>query len=87
MGKLDINQVIRDLANEVFSDDNFEIEDFDWRHVYISRNNEEYTIRTWNITESEIAWTLFKMIDHGDGTGHGEEQKEGLFKIKKTKAI
>lgn len=85
MKKLDINQVIKELACEVFSDDNFTIDDFDWDRVWITRNNEEYTIRTWDITESEIDWTLFRMVDNGDGTGHGEEEKVGLFEINYSK--
>ncbi|NRF95558.1 hypothetical protein HQN89_32485 [Paenibacillus frigoriresistens] len=79
--KSEIPQAVRSLAIEVFSDDNFEIEDFDLDRVYISRNNEEYTIRTWDFTRTAVRWTLFKTINHDDGSGHGEEQKEGLFKI------
>ncbi|MFP3391794.1 hypothetical protein [Brevibacillus sp. SIMBA_040] len=76
---MEIPMAVRSLAIEVFGDENFEIEDFDLDRVWITRNEEEYTIRTWDFTESRVRWTLFKMIDNGDGTGHGEELKEGLF--------
>ncbi|MCM3471016.1 hypothetical protein [Brevibacillus borstelensis] len=77
--KMEIPKAVKNLVLEAFGDDSFEIEDFDLDRIWIRRNDEEYTIRTWDFTESGVRWTLFKMIDHGDGTGHGEELKEGLF--------
>lgn len=77
MKKLDINQVLRELAYEAFGDDNFTIDDFDWDRVWITRNNQEYTIRTWNITENDIEWTLFKMTSNG-----GERENAGVYIIK-----
>lgn len=78
---------IRLLAIDVFGDDNFEIYDFDYNRVYIIRNNEEYNIRTWDITESFIRWTLYKVIMNPDGSIQGDEEKEGpyMYRIKKPK--
>lgn len=84
---MEIPKEVRSLVVEAFGDENFEIEDFDLSRIYITRNNEEYTIRTWEFTEGGVRWTLFKMIDDGDDTGHGEELKEGLFNINILKSV
>ncbi|MGG1639529.1 hypothetical protein [Paenibacillus sp. NRS-1760] len=80
--KTEIPQEVENLVLEVFGDNNFEIEDFDLDRIWIRQEGAEYTIRTWDYTESGVRWTLFKMIDHGNGTGHGEELKEGFFILK-----
>ncbi|MGG4434530.1 hypothetical protein AAXE64_08210 [Priestia megaterium] len=71
------------LTNEVFEGKEVAIEDWDLDRIYVTYEGEEYTIRTWNITDSKVDWTLFKSVDNGDGTGHGVEQKEGVYKIKR----
>lgn len=71
------------LTNEVFEGKEITIEDWDLDRIYITSDNQEYTIRMWNVRESEVDWTLFKSVDNGDGTGHGVEQKEGVYKIKR----
>ena len=62
------------------------IEDFDMDRVYMGINGNEYVLRTWNIieiskNEFRIDWTLFAMIDDGNGGGHGEELSCGTTKI------
>ena len=59
----------------------------DWdldRVVLLTRQEEdpdagiEYTVRTWNISEDGVIdWTLFRMVDDGDGEMHGEELCSG----------
>lgn len=78
--EVEIPDVIRKFASEVL-DREHEVIKFDYRHIDIDACGNEFTIRTWNITETHIRWTLYKMISHGDGTGHGEEIKSGLTDI------
>ncbi|MNC27622.1 hypothetical protein D3C75_757980 [compost metagenome] len=52
--------------------------DFDYSRIDIDSSEGEFVIRTWNITEDRIDWTLFKMITNEDGSGHGEEIKSGV---------
>lgn len=44
-----------------------DLNDFDGRRIFISLDNEKifsYFIRTWNISENGIRFTLFKEIDN-----------------------
>ncbi|MEC1725882.1 hypothetical protein P9E34_14280 [Schinkia azotoformans] len=72
-------QPIQDLANQIFGDSNYKLYDWDLDRIYIERDNEEYTIRMWNITDETIRWTLFKDVPDEDGGSHGEEMDFGLF--------
>ncbi|MFJ8247348.1 hypothetical protein [Peribacillus asahii] len=68
------------LVKEVFKNEDVKVADWDMDRIYIDKGNEEYTIRTWDITKTNVRWTLFKNINNPDGTGHGEEVSEGNFK-------
>lgn len=69
------------------------IEDIEYsKYIYLSIDSSEYVIRTWNFhavkkyeqnhTCAEIVdYTLFKMIDDGDGGSHGEEIYKGSIRI------
>lgn len=56
----------------------------DSKRIYLDVDGEEYAIRTWNfhfVKKDEkdrtcaemVDYSLYKMIDDGDGSGHGEE--------------
>ena len=39
---------------------------------------DDYSIRTWNVSESGVLdWTLFKTVSNPDGSAHGEELCSG----------
>jgi hypothetical protein len=61
----------------------YTINDFDLDRIYLSSNNEEYTIRLWNVTNYFVEWTLFKDMYNNDGTGYGEKIKNGKYYYKK----
>lgn len=71
----EIPEPVINLAKDVFGEETYKIVDWDMDRVYIEKNNEEFTIRMWNVTKHSIRWTLFKSVGN-----HGEEQKEGTFK-------
>lgn len=85
-----VTQVIRKsklACEEVVIDD---IEDS--KRIYLIVDGEEYAIRTWNFhsvkkdekdrTYAEMVdYSLYKMIDDGDGGGHGEEICRGSLRI------
>lgn len=85
-----VTQVIRESnlsCEEVIIND---IEDD--KRIYLNVNGEEYAIRTWNfrpVKKDEkdrpcaemIDYTLFRMADDGDGSGHGEEICNGSLRI------
>jgi len=58
--------------------------DWDLDRVYLKVDNYESDIRMWNVWDGQkkntlrIQWTLFQMIDDGDGSGHGEELGYGV---------
>lgn len=58
--------------------------DWDLDRVYITIDGYESTIRTWNVYDGQkkntlrVQWTLFKMIDDGNGCGQGEELGYGV---------
>lgn len=56
-----------------------EVIDWDYRRVEVDVKGEEYSIRTWDVTQTCIRWTLFKTVWRGDGTGYGEEVKSGVY--------
>lgn len=72
-----IPQVIIDLVKSVFDGD-ISIVDWDLDRIYLECHNEEFIIRTWNVTESVVDWTLFRMTET-----HGIEIKSGCFHYKK----
>lgn len=57
----------------------------------IEINGNEYSIRTWEIHETPkclyIRWTLFLMVDDGDGLGHGEPILESISSLIKFSEI
>lgn len=69
------------------------IEDIEYsKRIYLSIDGKEHVIRTWNFnpvkkdkqnhTCAEIVdYTLFRMVDDGDGSGHGEEICKGSIRI------
>jgi hypothetical protein len=59
------------------------IDDWDLDRIYLKINNNEHTIRMWNIFNNgknavKVQWTLFKIIDDLDGSSHGEELACGI---------
>ncbi|MDQ0255523.1 hypothetical protein J2S74_002905 [Evansella vedderi] len=77
----DLPRDLLDFVKNVFGDEGFEIEDFDTKRVYIKRNNEEFTIRIWSLTDKKVEWTLFKSMYNNDGSGFGEKKKDGVYKF------
>lgn len=78
----EIPQAISDLAEFILTNKEFTINDWDLDRVYLDVAGDEYDIRMWNITDVDIRWTLFKIIDDGDGSGHGEEVSSGVYDFK-----
>ncbi|MGE8079264.1 hypothetical protein [Peribacillus loiseleuriae] len=73
-------QPIQDLAKQLFGNKGeYTITDWDLDRIYIDKDDHEYTIRMWNITDEDIRWTLFKIIPDEDGGSHGEEVDYGIF--------
>ncbi|WP_312124515.1 hypothetical protein [Lysinibacillus boronitolerans] len=80
MTEVNVPQPIIDLVMKVFENNPaYKVVDWDFDRVYIEKDSEEYTIRTWDITETFISWTLFKSIELADGSGYGEEVSDGTF--------
>lgn len=77
--ELSIPKQVTNLVKDVFENENIKIVDWDLDRIYLENDDYEYTIRMWDITENQIRWTLFKSVDNGDGTGHGEELKSGEY--------
>lgn len=77
---MELPKAVVGLVDTVFNGENVEVTDWDMDRIYIDKNNQEYTIRMWNVTDKYVRWELFKMIDDEDGGGHGESIKEGTFK-------
>ena len=72
-----LNEIIYGLVARVFNKhkintDTVTIDDFDLDRVYI--NNDEYTLRMWNIFEDgNVSYTLFKTVgNHGKPLGSGK---------------
>lgn len=74
-------------CEEVIIDD---IEDS--KRIYLSIDGEEYAIRTWNFRSVKkdekdrtcaemVEYSLYKIIDDGNGSGHGEDVSKGLLMI------
>ncbi len=74
-------------CKEVIIDD---IEDS--KRIYLIVDGEEYAIRTWNFHSAKkdeedrtcaemVDYSLYEMIDDGDGSGHGEEICRGSLRI------
>lgn len=78
--EFEIPEVIIKFAAAIM-DREHTVVDFDYRRVYIDSPEGEFTIRTWNITEDRIDWTLFKMVTNENGSGHGEELKSGVTSL------
>ena len=64
----------------------------DSKRIYLSVDGEEYSIRTWSFHPIEmnekdlpcaemVDYSFFKMVDNGDGSGHGEEICDGSLRI------
>ena len=64
-----LNEIINDLVFRIFAKykidiNTIEIDDFDLDRVYI--NNDEYTLRMWNIyRDGNVEYTLYKTVDNG----------------------
>lgn len=85
-----VTQIIQESklsCKEVIID---EIEDS--KCIYLIVDGEKYAIRTWNFhsvkkdekdrTCAEIVdYTLFRMVDDGDNSGHGEDVCNGSLRI------
>lgn len=68
------------------------IDDVDDKRIYLSVDGAEYNVRTWNyrLTKKDeedrpcaemVDYTLFHMVDDGDGSGHGKEICNGSLRI------
>lgn len=55
-------------------DGEHEVLDFDLDRVEVKMNGEDYIIRTWDISEEDIRWTLFKKVSE-----EFEEIKSGVY--------
>ena len=66
--------------------DKYEIADWDLDNIWLDINDKEYSIRTWNINEDGIRFTLFVDVKDSDKTSHGEELYYGYYNFK-TKQI
>jgi len=70
------------IVNRIFGEDNdVKIEDWDSDRIMVSDGDTEYNIRTWNITDRYVDWTLFRMVYNDNGRGHGEVMSEGVYPI------
>jgi len=91
MTENEIPQPIQDLAKQIFGEEsNYKLTDWDLDRIYIDKDDEDFTVRMWNISDDEIRWTLFKTIWDGNGGGHGEEMENGIFEYEvepKTKQV
>lgn len=85
--------VTRVITKSKLSCEEVTIEDVeDDKRIYLNIDEEEYAIRTWNFRPVKldeekrpcaeiVDYTLFKMVDDGDGSGHGEEICNGSLRI------
>lgn len=84
-----VTQIIRE---SMLSCEEIIIDDVDDKRIYLDVDGEEYNIRTWNfhsVKKDEkdrtcaemVDYSLYKMIDDGDGSGHGEEICNGSLMI------
>ena len=85
--------VTRVITKSKLSCEEVTIEDVeDDKRIYLIVDGEEYAIRAWNfrpVKKDEkdhpcaeiVDYTLFKMVDDGDGSGHGEEIYNGSLRI------
>lgn len=64
----------------------------DSKRIYLIVDGEEYAIRTWNfhsVKKDEkdrtcaemVDYSLYRIIDDGNGSGHGEDVSKGLLMI------
>ena len=42
---------------------------------------DEYTVRTWDLKGKSVRWTLFRMVQDGDGSAHGEPLISGSTRL------
>ncbi|MGE7748839.1 hypothetical protein [Lysinibacillus fusiformis] len=67
--------VVYDLVKEVVgANHKYDVVDWDLDRVYLENNEIEMIIRTWNITETYVDWTLFEIVN-----GCGKEISEGTY--------
>ncbi|MBY0221968.1 hypothetical protein [Sporosarcina aquimarina] len=81
---IDIPEPMIDLVRDVVNgDENYIIDYWDMDRIYLKKEDTEYIIRTWDFIERkkdiEVRWTFFRMIEHEDGGGHGEELSSGNY--------
>lgn len=67
------------LVSTVFNEQNAEVVDWDMDRIYIDKDDKEYTIRMWDVTNKYVRWELFKTVKDENGS-HGESIKEGTYK-------
>lgn len=82
--KVECTDELIKFVEHVFKGEDVIIDDYDRSRIYINRNDSDtFTIRMWNVTNKHVEWTLFKNILNEDGSGHGEEIKNGVYKFNK----
>ena len=74
-----VEKLVKRVLGKAYEASTVIIDDFDLDRVYLTIDGEEYTIRTWDIHETEhtvaIRWTLFKSVgDHSDELSSGESR-------------
>jgi len=67
--------VVYELVKEVMgADHKYDVVDWDLDRVYLENNETEMIIRTWNITEAYVDWTLFEIVNDS-----GKEISAGTY--------
>lgn len=78
-----LTRMAKDLTVQVLAQGNISeempvtIDDWDLDRIYMTIGDKEYTIRTWDIHQTErlikVRWTLFVIVGDSSGNAHGEE--------------
>ncbi|AIW03464.1 hypothetical protein CPT_Moonbeam66 [Bacillus phage Moonbeam] len=66
------------LVEHVFKNEEVKVTDWDYDRIFVTSEKGDYFIRTWDITDKYVDWTLFKE------TGNSADRiKDGMFTIPK----
>jgi hypothetical protein len=76
---MELPKAVIGLVGTIFDDESVEVTDWDMDRIYVDKNDQEYTIRMWDVTNTNVRWELFKIVPDDTGS-HGESVKEGNYK-------
>lgn len=83
-----IRNVIDESVNKIkfASCENIEVTDYDGDRFYLTIDNKEFTIRTWDIIQrkktTRVKWSLYEIINKEDGSSYGVEISYGTSNMK-----